>query len=43
MPRRWFPRLSLGVLPAVSLAVDPALRGQARRRAAGTLLAGVME
>ncbi len=43
VPRRWFPRLSLGVLPAVSLTLDPALHGQARRRAAGTLLAGVME
>ena len=43
LPRRWFPRLSLTVLPPVVLAVDPALRGRPRRRAVGTLLQGVME
>ncbi|MGI4951904.1 MAG: acyl-[ACP]--phospholipid O-acyltransferase, partial [Janthinobacterium lividum] len=50
-PRRWFPRLSLTVLPPVSLAapgqgphaIDPALRGRARRRAIGALLQDVME
>ncbi len=43
VPRRWFPRLSLHVLPPVSLDVDPDLRGRARRRAVGTVLGGVME
>ena len=42
-PRRWFPRLSLAVLPPVTLAVDPELRGRARRRAVGTVLQDVME
>ncbi len=42
-PRRWFPRLSLTVLPPVSLNVDPALRGRPRRRAVGSVLQGVME
>lgn len=42
-PRRWFPRLSLTVLPAVAVAVDPDLRGRSRRRAVGTVLQGVME
>ncbi len=43
VPRRWFPRLSLHVLPPVSLDVDLGLRGRARRRAVGTVLGGVME
>jgi len=54
-PHRWFPRLSLTMLPPVSLAgprngaagdapsVDPALLGRARRRAVGALLQDVME
>ena len=42
-PRRWFPRLSLAVLPPVALAVDPELRGRSRRRAVGTVLQDVME
>ncbi len=42
-PRRWFPRLSLAVLPPVTLAVGPELRGRARRRAVGTVLQDVME
>ncbi len=42
-PRRWFPRLSLTVLPPVTLAVDPELRGRPRRRAVGTVLQDVME
>lgn len=41
--RRWFPRLSLTVLPPVPLDVDVALLGRPRRRAVGTLLQGVME
>ena len=43
MPRRWFPRLSLTVMPPVAIDVDPALRGRARRRAVGTVLQGLME
>ncbi len=48
VPRGWFPRLSLPrlslhVLPPVSLAVDPELRGRSRRRAVGAVLGGVME
>ena len=41
--RRPFPRLSLTVLPPVTLDMDPALRGRQRRRAVGTVLQGVME
>ena len=43
MPRRLFPRLSLAVLPPVTLAPDPDLRGRARRRAMGAVLQSVME
>ena len=43
MPIRWFPRLSLKVLPAVACDIDPALRGRARRRAAGAVVRDVME
>lgn len=42
-PRRWFPRLSLAVLPPVTLRLDPALRGRPRRHAVGTVLRDVME
>ncbi len=42
-PRRWFPRLSMTVLPPVAVAVDPELRGRPRRRAVGTVLQEVME
>ncbi len=42
-PRRWFPRLSLTVLPPVAIDVDPELHGRARRRAVGMMLQGVME
>jgi acyl-[acyl-carrier-protein]-phospholipid O-acyltransferase/long-chain-fatty-acid--[acyl-carrier-protein] ligase len=41
--RRLFPRLSLTVLPPITLDLDPALQGRARRRAAGTVLQDVME
>ncbi len=41
--RRWFPPLSLTVLPPVAIDVDPALMGRARRRAVGALLQGTME
>ena len=43
MPQRWFPRLSLTVLPPVSIAVDPELRGRSHRQAVGTVLQRVME
>ena len=36
--RRWFPRLSLTILPPVTLGPDPASPGPARRQAAATLL-----
>ena len=42
-PHRWFPPLSLTVLPPIELAIDPALLGRPRRRAVGTVLQGVME
>ncbi len=41
--RRWFPPLSLSVLPPVAIDPDAALLGRARRRAVGALLQGVME
>ena len=41
--RRLFPHLSLTVLPAVPLDLDPALSGRARRHAVGALLQAVME
>ena len=40
--RRWFPKVKVTVLPAVKLAVDPALKGRARRQAAGAALYGIM-
>ncbi len=43
VPRRWFPALSLTVLPPVTIDADPDLRGRARRRAVGSVLQGVME
>ncbi len=42
-PRRWFPPLSLTVLPPVAVGLDEALKGRPRRRAVGTILQGVME
>ena len=42
-PHRLFPRLSLSILPQVTVTVDPALHGRARRRAVGLVLQGVME
>lgn len=42
-PSRWFPRLSLTVLPAVSMEVEAGLAGRRRRHAVGSLLQGVME
>ena len=43
IPRRWFPRLSLTVMPPLAITADEALRGRARRRAVGTMLQEVME
>lgn len=40
--RLWFPRVSITVLPALSLALDPALLGRPRRHAAARLLRDVM-
>ena len=41
--RRWFPRLSLTVMPQVELDVAPEIAGRARRRLVGTVMQGVME
>ena len=41
-PRRWFPKVTATVLEPVKLAIDPALKGKARRRAAGSELYGIM-
>ncbi len=43
LPRRWFPRLSMTVLPATTLAPDPAATGRERRREVGAVLQSVME
>jgi acyl-[acyl-carrier-protein]-phospholipid O-acyltransferase/long-chain-fatty-acid--[acyl-carrier-protein] ligase len=40
--RRWFPKVTVTVLEPVKLAVDPALKGRARRQAAGAALYGIM-
>jgi len=40
--RKWFPKITMTVLPPRKLAVDQALVGRARRRAAGAALADVM-
>src|SRR6516165_2603445 len=40
--RRWFPKVKVTVLEPVKLAVDPALKGRARRHAAGAALYGIM-
>ena len=38
----WFPKTTVTILPPVRLGVDPALRGKARRQAAGLALQDVM-
>ena len=43
VPRRWFPPLSLTVMPPVTPHPDPALSGRHRRQAVGAILQGVME
>jgi acyl-[acyl-carrier-protein]-phospholipid O-acyltransferase / long-chain-fatty-acid--[acyl-carrier-protein] ligase len=40
--RAWWPKVTVTVLEPVSLAVDPAIKGRARRQAAGAALYGVM-
>ncbi len=40
--RRWFPKVVVTILEPVKLSVDPALKGKARRQAAGAALYGVM-
>jgi acyl-[acyl-carrier-protein]-phospholipid O-acyltransferase/long-chain-fatty-acid--[acyl-carrier-protein] ligase len=40
--RRWFPKVTVTVLEPVKLAVDPSLKGRARRQAAGAALYGIM-
>jgi acyl-[acyl-carrier-protein]-phospholipid O-acyltransferase/long-chain-fatty-acid--[acyl-carrier-protein] ligase len=39
---RWFPKITLTLMPPQKLGVDPALRGRARRRAIGLKLYDVM-
>ena len=43
VPRRWFPRLSMTVLPPVALHVPDDLHGGARRHVTGSVLQEVME
>ena len=40
--KQWFPKTTVTILPAVSLHVDPSLRGRNRRQAAGAALQDVM-
>jgi acyl-[acyl-carrier-protein]-phospholipid O-acyltransferase/long-chain-fatty-acid--[acyl-carrier-protein] ligase len=40
--RRWFPKLSLQVLPPVKLSLDPSLRGRKRRQVVGMALQDLM-
>ena len=40
--RAWFPKVTISFLPPVKLAVEPALKGKARRNAAGVALQDVM-
>ena len=40
--RKWFPKITMTVLAPRTLAIDPALVGRARRRAAGAALTDVM-
>ena len=39
---RWFPKLKMTILPAVSLTVDTAIRGRQRRQIVGTALQDLM-
>jgi acyl-[acyl-carrier-protein]-phospholipid O-acyltransferase/long-chain-fatty-acid--[acyl-carrier-protein] ligase len=40
--KSWFPKITVTFLPKVKLAIDPELRGKARRAAAGAALQDVM-
>ncbi|MDP4023315.1 acyl-[ACP]--phospholipid O-acyltransferase [Methylobacterium sp. NEAU 140] len=40
--RRWWPKVTVTVMPPVRLTVDPDLKGKARRQAAGAALYGIM-
>ncbi len=40
--RSWFPKVTITILPPVKLPIDQALRGKARRNAAGAALQDVM-
>ncbi|MET0640244.1 MAG: acyl-[ACP]--phospholipid O-acyltransferase, partial [Hyphomicrobium sp.] len=40
--KAWFPKTTVTILPPVRLDVDPALRGKARRQAAGAALQDIM-
>ncbi|WP_375465527.1 acyl-[ACP]--phospholipid O-acyltransferase, partial [uncultured Methylobacterium sp.] len=40
--RRWWPKVIVTVMPPVALTVDPALKGKARRQAAGAALYDIM-
>lgn len=40
--KAWFPKTTVTILPPVWLKVDPALRGKARRQAAGAALQDIM-
>ena len=40
--RRWWPKVTVTLMPPVRLSVDPALKGKTRRQAAGAALYGIM-
>ena len=40
--KAWFPKTTVTILPPVRLALDPALKGRARRQAAGAKLQDIM-
>ena len=40
--RAWWPKITVTIMPPVRLAVDPALKGKHRRRAAGAALYDIM-
>jgi acyl-[acyl-carrier-protein]-phospholipid O-acyltransferase/long-chain-fatty-acid--[acyl-carrier-protein] ligase len=40
--RVWFPKVTISILPPVKLSIDTALKGKARRNAAGMMLQDVM-
>lgn len=42
VPRHWFPKVRVTVLPPLKLNLDPALKGRKRRQAAGAALYNVM-